>query len=163
MSNKFDVTDKPKFVGSITKKQLKKYVTDWGWKRLIEGGKGEFVEEIILDYLLYIKKYKNIVKSKANCSHDFHLLNKEDIRVDVRRFSSKNYMYLGYTSTMKKNKNSWKDKAKYLKKGGYFGAHMNMNKINLYYIPAKFLLQNFHTDKLPIQLTSSWSSTFKIS
>ena len=95
MSNTFDISNKPKFIGSITKRELKKYVTSWGWSRLIEGGKGEFVEEIILDYLINIKKYSNIVKSKPNCSHDFHLLNEEDIRIDVRRFNSKDSMYLG--------------------------------------------------------------------
>jgi hypothetical protein len=159
MSNTFDISNKPKFIGSITKRELKKYVTSWGWSRLIEGGKGEFVEEIILDYLINIKKYSNIVKSKPNCSHDFHLLNEEDIRIDVRRFNSKDSMYLGYTSSMKKSRKNWQDKAKYLKRGGYFGAHINNKEINLYYLPAKFLLKNFYTDRLSIDLTLSWTLT----
>jgi transposase len=112
-----------------------------------------------LDYLINIKKYSNIVKSKPNCSHDFHLLNEEDIRIDVRRFNSKDSMYLGYTSSMKKSRKNWQDKAKYLKRGGYFGAHINNKEINLYYLPAKFLLKNFYTDRLSIDLTLSWTLT----
>lgn len=159
MSNNLKINlNKPSVVGVITQNKLQKYVTKWAWEKLLEGGKGEFVEDIVLDYLTNVKHYKNIVKSRSQSSHDFHLKEDNDVLIDIRRFGktkNKTRMYLGYTSS-NKGKRSWEDKAKYLKKGGYLGALMYKDKMFLYYLPAEFLIKNFSKKNLELEQTLTW-------
>jgi len=165
MSNKLKIDLKnPSLVGVITKRNMRKYVTPWSFKRLINGGKGEFVEEIVLDWLVNVKKYTNIVKSKPQSSHDFRFKQSKNVLVDIRRFgfkTNKEGIYLGYTSITKQREYSWDHKAHYLEHGGYLGARVYKEKIFLYYLPAKFVLCNHSASRIHIDKVTDWVSENK--
>ena len=161
MTNKLKIDlHNPSVIGVITKSKLRKYLTPWSFNKLIKGGKGEFIEEIVLDYLINVKKYTNIVPSQSQSSYDFHLKENKNVMIDIRRFGYnkdyKNSIFLGYTSVTKRMEYPWRHKALYLEKGGYLGAMAFDQQIFLYFLPASFLLLNHKGERVGIEKTLNW-------
>jgi hypothetical protein len=128
-------------LGEISLKELKRYkmINDYVYNQVRVGGCGELIERIILDYLTTKSGYTNIKKSPANSKWDFELTDDPTVRVDVRRVSPTNTIYLGHTSGNLK-KLIWEDKAEVLNNGGYFCIKLCDDKMVLFYISAKSLL-----------------------
>ena len=128
-------------LGQIHLNELKRYemINDYIYKQIKIGGCGELIERMILDYLTIKSGYTNIKKSPTNSKWDFELTDDCTVRVDVRRVSPTNTICLGHTSGALK-KLIWEDKAKVLNNGGYFCVKLCEDKMVLFYISAKTLL-----------------------
>ena len=128
-------------LGQIHLNELKRYemINDYIYKQIKIGGCGELIERMILDYLTIKSGYTNIKKSPTNSKWDFELTDDCTVRVDVRRVSPTNTICLGHTSGALK-KLICEDKAKVLNNGGYFCVKLCEDKMVLFYISAKTLL-----------------------
>lgn len=149
--NTFKFSQKnPQLLVKVPRSKLKKYITEWGWNKLISGGKGEFIEDMVIDYIVSSGKFPRIVRSGKTSSCDFHLRSDSRYRIDIRRLSgsknkSKNLsLWLGYTSIGKKEE-PWTYKAFYLKRGGYLAVHFTKKDMRIVYFPATFLRNNYRS------------------
>lgn len=124
--------------------ESKKYVTPWIWNLLRDGGNGELIERLVIDFLLSDCKYSNIKKSPKGEMWDFSLINDETVKVDVRRCGSDS-INLGHTSSGLQKK-LWVHKAEELENGGYLAVSITEKNLSLYYLSANILLEsNFET------------------
>ena len=119
---------------------LSKYITPWLWDKLRLGGNGEFLEDLVIDYLIDGRNYTNINRSPRGELWDFELKDKPECKVDVRRFG-KDTIYLGNTSSNLR-KTSWRNKATTLQDGGYLGVCIHQRHMGLYYLPAQLFLNS---------------------
>lgn len=126
--------------GEISLQELNdNHISPYIYNLLRRGGNGEMIEMIMMDYLQLWCKYTNIKKSAPNSKWDFYLTDDETVRVDIRRVSPSNTVYLGHTSGNLKSL-IWEDKAEVLNNGGYLCVKLCEDKMILFFISAKKLL-----------------------
>ena len=127
-------------LGEITLKELNsRHISPYVYNLLRRGGNGEMIEMIMMDYLQVWHEYTNIKKSLPNSKWDFELTNDETVRVDIRRVSPSNTIYLGHTSGNLKSL-IWEDKAEVLNNGGYFCVKLCEDRMIVFFISAKKIL-----------------------
>ena len=141
----------------IPRKNLSKYITSWMWKKLQVGGRGEIVEDVLMEYILNDMKCTNIKRTSRVESCDFYFKKNKDKRVDIRRIGKDGTMYLGYTS-MSMQSESWTDKARSLKSGGYLAVEFEDGGIKVFYVPAKWMLEKWDifTKKVKVKNIYDW-------
>ena len=119
---------------------LTKYITPWLWDKLRQGGNGEFLEDLVIDYLINDCKYTNIKRMSRGELWDFELADNPKCKIDVRRIG-KESIYLGNTSSSLRKMN-WRHKATTLEEGGYLGVYIHQRHMALYYLPANLFLNS---------------------
>lgn len=128
-----------------------KYLTGYIWKELSKGGHGELIEKIVIDYLIKECGYTNIKVSDPGELWDFSLKNNCRSKIDVRRCGET--VNLGHTSASLQKKN-WICKATQLENGGYLVVAFQSNSLVLYYLSAKFLLDNLIANSNNVNITN---------
>lgn len=120
-----------------------KWITPWQFKKMLNGGYGETVEDLVWEYLKEI--YKDISRAPKNKKHDFHIKENSNFKYDIRRVSKEGTVCLGHTNASLTSV-PWNQKAIYLDEGGYCFSHINEETgIDIYYMPAKQLLNDKYT------------------
>jgi len=151
---KIKFTETPSFVGTMEyldtekNRKLVPYLlqSDF-WKDGVirwESGNGIEIENMLAKYWeMYLEMtYK---RSSSTSTHwDFIFgETKPKIEVETRRFSRENTMYLGFGNSLTADRRPWQEKAHLLQKGngGYMGILMDGSLMNLFWFPAKCILE----------------------
>ena len=128
-------------VADIPYNKLKKYIAQWTWDRIMDGGHGELIEESSWLSLTKILNYTNLIRKSRMDFWDIELSDDNTIRIDIRRISKDGTINLGHTSGSR-SRLGWENKADELKNGGYLAILLQKKNMGIYYIPASILLDS---------------------
>lgn len=120
----------------------KKFTTKWAWNKLLKGDRGKSVEDLTIAYLN--SKYENIESSGQCASWDFILKNEPSKKIEIRRVSSNNKVFLGFNGSKDED---WRNKSSILNEGGYLFVQILENKMSFHYLKAECLLNEIHKTK----------------
>lgn len=128
-------------VANVPYNKLKKYIAQWTWDRIMEGGHGELIEELSWLSLNEILNYTNLTRKSRKDLWDIELSDDTTIRIDIRRISKNHTINLGHTSGSG-SRLGWENKADILMNGGYLAILLQKKNMGIYYIPASTLLNS---------------------